>query len=180
MRLVREAHLHGDYRERRIRLDELAGRRFDPQPSHILPHGTAVALPELAGEVNRVNSNPSCNGAEAQGLVIMSVESLSCSSQPNRVRPERINPLPRSETGSDLQHQALDGEGTGEYPQPALLVKPHRKPRQVRILKAERLSWQCGVIANMRQPAIRDFGDQTMEPGTSRPVGMDFAGGAKK
>jgi hypothetical protein len=49
MRLVREADLQGDYRERRIRLDELAARRFDPQLSHILPHGTAVVLPELAG-----------------------------------------------------------------------------------------------------------------------------------
>jgi hypothetical protein len=32
----------------------------------------------------------------------------------------------------------------------------------------------------MLQPAICHFGDQTMEPGTSRPVAMNFAGGSKK
>jgi hypothetical protein len=71
----------------------------------------------------------------------MSVESLSCSSQPNRAVPARINPLLADETGGDLQYQALDREGTGEFPQPAFLVKPRTKPRYVRVLNAERLTW---------------------------------------
>jgi hypothetical protein len=64
VRLIRKADLQGDYPEGRIRLDELATRRFDPQPPHILSDCTAIVPPELAGQVNRVNSNPACNRAE--------------------------------------------------------------------------------------------------------------------
>jgi hypothetical protein len=43
----------------------------------------------------------------------MSVENLSCSSEPKRAVPARINPLLADETGGDLQHQALDRERAG-------------------------------------------------------------------
>ncbi len=49
MRLVREASLQSDYRERRIGLHQLAPGSLDAQLSNILPHSTAVVLPKLAG-----------------------------------------------------------------------------------------------------------------------------------
>ncbi len=141
MRLVREADLQSDYRERRIRLHQLAAGRFDAQLSHILPHGTALVLPELAGQVNRVNPNPACNHAEAHGLVTMCMKSLARASQPNRAVSVPIDPLLADETSGDLQHQAFNREGTRQLPQPAFLVKPHRKPRYVRIVKTAGLTW---------------------------------------
>jgi len=180
VRLICESGLQGDRGEGEIRFGQLAGGSLDAELSHILPHGAAVKLPELSGEVNGVDSDPARDLAEPYGLLKMSVKHFLRAIEPSRSGPAPLGPLPLDQRRTKFQHQPLDRQGTGKSSQGMFPVKPQCEPGDLRVLRAQGFPRQGAVTADMLQPVIRYLGYQAVQPISSGAIGVDFAGGPIK
>jgi hypothetical protein len=135
---------------------------------------------ELAGEVNRMNTDTACEGAEPERFVKARMQHISCSAQPDGAVQARITVFLAEQARGDFEHHSFDRKRTCESSQTVFPIKSHCEPGQLGTANADGFARYGGIIAHVLEPAIRNLRDQKMKSGSARTVGVNLAARAKK